>query len=879
MTRLTFTGLGGVLVSDPDKLVGITDLEVVQTSQGEVLYATGRGGSYLTSIDLGPEGYSSDVTEHWKIPTSFLQIESAEILSLPVPQGDAVFLLGLASADLEGRLVSGDDIQGGTDLAAGSFDMGGVADISFNDDDVGLAILRGGGVMQVSLKNGTLVAETIPQGGALAQARASDVHVFTSDGTDYAIVSYGTSDALALFKLEADGDFVHVQDIEAGDGFWIDAPGAMASITGLDGQTYVIVAASGSSSLTVLTVEGGALVPVDHRIDSLETRFADASFVETVEIDGRPYVVAAGSDMGVTVFGLMPGGALVEVGSLSATAETPINGIMDLEVIAQPGGARFVIATQGAPYIVEFEMTFDAPGVTQLGTAGSNSLSGGSGDDWLFGEAGNDTLVGGAGNDLLTDGSGQDVLTGGAGADVFQLGLDGSGDTITDFNPDEDLIEIIGLPLGSMNDVDLVIRWWGIEITIEGELFSVYSEAGGGIPWTDIQGGALVFSEAVSVDATDYLFDAPDYGPESGSDLDPTQLAGAPPPDVLSGSQPSIEGFNESFRIITSGNDSVWAASVGEAIDGAGGQDIINGQAGSDTLVGGGGFDTIDGGGGHDRLSGGVHADSVYGGWGNDWIVGGQGFDQLFGEGGHDSLWGGAEPDRMYGGDGNDWISAGTNYGYTVDGVFGEAGNDTLFGDGGFDLLEGGDGNDALYGGDQADNLYGGAGSDVLVGGQGFDRLFGGDGNDSLDAGEGSDGLFGDDGDDFIWGGIGDDRFYSGNGDDIADGGEGNDVVRGNAGFDTIIGGTGDDELWGNFNADRFVFADGHGDDVIVDFEATNVFEVLDFSALSLFQSTSDVMAAAVQVGADVVINTGGGNSITLEGVKLDDLDGTDFLF
>ncbi|MEM1234579.1 MAG: calcium-binding protein [Pseudomonadota bacterium] len=879
MTRLTFTDLGGVLGGDPDKLVGITDLEIVETSQGNVLFATGRGGSYLTSIGLGAQGMSSDVTEHWKIPTAFLQIESVEIVTLPIVQGDAVFLLGLDSADLEGRLITGDDIQGDVDLGAGSFDMGAVSDIAFNDDDIGLAKLRTGGVIEVSLENGALVTETIPQGGALATARASDVHAFSSGGTDYAVVSYGTSDALALFKLEADGDFVHIHDIEAGDGLWIDAPGAMASITGLDGETYIIVAASGSNSLTVLTMEHGELVPVDHRVDSLDTRFADASFVETLEIDGRPYVIAAGSDMGVTVFGLMPGGALVEIGSMAATAGTPINGIMDLEVIAQPGGARFIIATQGAPYIVEFEMTFDAPGVTRLGTAGSNNLSGGSGDDWLFGEAGNDTLVGGAGNDLLTDGAGEDVLTGGAGADVFQLTLDGSDDTITDFNPDEDLIEIMGLPLGSLNDVDLLIRWWGIEITIEGELFSVYSEAGGGIPWTDIQGGALVFSEAVSVDTDDYLFDTPDYGPEAGSTLGPTELPGLPPADVLSGSQPSIEGFNESFRIITSGNDSIWAASAGEAVDGAGGQDIINGQGGNDTLVGGGGFDTIDGGGGHDRLSGGVHADSVYGGWGNDWLVGGQGFDQLFGEGGNDSLWGGAEPDRLFGGDGNDWISAGTNFGYTVDGIFGEAGNDTLFGDGGFDLLQGGHGNDALYGGDQADNLYGDPGNDILVGGQGFDRLFGGSGNDSLYAGEGSDGLFGDDGDDFIWGGIGDDRFYSGNGDDIADGGDGNDVVRGNAGFDTIIGGTGDDELWGNFNADRFVFADGHGDDTIVDFEAGNTFEVLDFSALSAFQSTSDVMAAAIQVGTDVVINTGGGNSVRLQGVSLDDLDGTDFLF
>ena len=582
---MTFTDLGGVGVSDPDKLVGITDIALVETSLGDVLFATGRGGSYLTSIALGSVGNASSVTEHWLIPVSYLQVESVEVISLPSTQGDGVYLAGLNSADLEGRHVEGDDIRYAIDLDAGSFDMGSVSSLVFGDD-VGFATLRTGGVIQIDYDSGALTTQSVSFASPLVDERATGLDVFTAEGTEYALVSFGSANALSLFELQSGGTFAHVQDLEAGDGLWIDSPGALASITGLDGETYVILASSGTNSLTVLQLEDGELVPVDHRIDGLGTRFNDASFVQTFEVGGRPYVVAAGSDMGLTVFGLIPGGSLVEVGSVAATAETPINGIMDLEVIAQANGARFVIATQAAPYIVEFEMTFDAPGITQTGGASSDNLSGSAGDDWLFGGAGNDTIDGGAGDDLITDGSGEDSLIGGSGADVFQLALDGSGDTIADFDPEEDIIEITGIPVGNLDLVDLKIRWWGIEITIEGELFSVYSAAGGGIPCSDILGGALIFSEAISTDPADFPNDAPGDGSEGGSALGPTMLIGPPPEDQSSPTVPNVEAA-ASFELLSLGADTVISTPGGQALDARGGNDSVRGQSGEDIFFGG----------------------------------------------------------------------------------------------------------------------------------------------------------------------------------------------------------------------------------------------------------------------------------------------------
>ena len=334
-----------------------------------------------------------------------------------------------------------------------------------------------------------------------------------------------------------------------------------------------------------------------------------------------------------------------------------------------------------------------------------------------------------------------------------------------------------------------------------------------------------------------------------------------------------------------SGDDQVTGNDAANTIDLGVGNDSIAAGGGNDDITGGVGFDTMDGGTGNDTLSGGNGADSLIGGAGDDLLEGGNGFDQINGGDGNDRIVAGATADRAYGGDGDDWISGGSNFGITVDGLWGEAGNDTIVGDGGFDYLDGGDGNDLLDGGDQADNLYGREGDDIMRGGNGLDRLFGGNGNDLGRGGDGNDGLFGDAGNDSLYGEAGNDRFFGGSGNDLLSGGSGNDTLNGGSGFDTIQGGSGDDSMSGQFNADVFVFADGHGNDTIGDFNALNSFERIDLGDVSAISSLADLdlgsstTGAAIQSGNDVLITTGSNSSIVLSDVMLSDLDAFDFIF
>ena len=62
------------------------------------------------------------------------------------------------------------------------------------------------------------------------------------------------------------------------------------------------------------------------------------------------------------------------------------------------------------------------------------------------GTAGSDTIVGSAGDDVITGGAGADRLTGNGGRDVFvYTSLRDAGDTITDFTPDDDRLDLSAL--------------------------------------------------------------------------------------------------------------------------------------------------------------------------------------------------------------------------------------------------------------------------------------------------------------------------------------------------------------------------------------------------------------------------------------------------
>jgi Ca2+-binding RTX toxin-like protein len=143
--------------------------------------------------------------------------------------------------------------------------------------------------------------------------------------------------------------------------------------------------------------------------------------------------------------------------------------------------------------------------------------------------------------------------------------------------------------------------------------------------------------------------------------------------------------------------------------------------------------------------------------------------------------------------------------------IIGTNGDDTLAGSSGADIIRGLFGGDIISGGDGSDLIYGNQGTDVIYGNLGQDTEYGGQGNDTVYGGQGNDVVYGNLGNDIVYGNFGNDLVFGGQDADRLFGGQGNDTINGNLGNDT---------LFGNLGADRFVFGQGAGADVVMDFNA-----------------------------------------------------------
>jgi Ca2+-binding RTX toxin-like protein len=272
-------------------------------------------------------------------------------------------------------------------------------------------------------------------------------------------------------------------------------------------------------------------------------------------------------------------------------------------------------------------------------------------------------------------------------------------------------------------------------------------------------------------------------------------------------------------------------AEITNPLSSAGGffSSIIEGAqrgAGGFTIANGARIEVAGGGSGDDLLVGNEFSNT---------LVGAAGRDDLYGGGGDDSLDGGLGDDAVYGGPGNDVVA------------------DT---GGGSNYLRGDEGDDRITGGSGFDDANGNAGADTVSTGAGDDWAVGGKDNDSLSGEAGGDVVWGNLGNDTQDGGDGDDQVRGGQGDDTITGGAGNDFVSGDRGNDTIAGGTGADLFHGSQDA---------GIDRVVDFNLAEGDRVM------LDPGTT---YAVSQVGADTVIDMGGGNQMILVGVQLASLTG-----
>ncbi len=100
-----------------------------------------------------------------------------------------------------------------------------------------------------------------------------------------------------------------------------------------------------------------------------------------------------------------------------------------------------------------------------------------------------------------------------------------------------------------------------------------------------------------------------------------------------------------------------------------------------------------------------------------------------------------------------------------------------------------------------------------------------------------------------------------------------NNIISGGSGSQTIDGGAGNDVLTGGGGADTFVFKRGNGSDLITDFSADDKIRLNDYGITSFDQ----ILSHSTQVGANLKLDLGGGESLVFANKHATDLQASQF--
>jgi Ca2+-binding RTX toxin-like protein len=517
------------------------------------------------------------------------------------------------------------------------------------------------------------------------------------------------------------------------------------------------------------------------------------------------------------------------------------------------------------------------------------TVTGDNQDQSLWGAIGQDSLSGGGGRDILIGGRGADTLAGGSGGDIFTVGVGdspadaGGFDVVTDWASDD------ALAFGRAAATASTYVEASASDFASAKALADQQIAGGAVDYVAVAAGGDVYVFADSRGDNGAADDVVRLAGRTLADIGPEGIVGAPsvggsggltlpplPPAPSGGARASIVGNMDAAHLAD-----LLPATL---LDATPTQIVIRGAGDLGLTVGGTGFTYL-----NDQLVGGVartffFADAPGGGatvlrlqvdggsvaasqllpWlaadatqtafqailvASDIIGGSPGADVMRGYTGDDLIYGLGGGDTMWGGPGNDVLYVGLPPNVT-DLPFGGRVGATAD-----SFLRGEDGDDFIVGGPGFDNTHGNLGNDTISGGGFDDWVVGGQGNDLL---------FGDDGGDLCYGNLGADTIDGGAGADGVVGGQGNDVLNGGAGNDFIItGDRGDDTVTGGAGADTFR-----------SFNQTGTDRVTDFNAAEGDRVTVDVGSTYTlsQVGADTVIDMGGGNQMILVGVTLSSL-------
>ncbi len=517
-------------------------------------------------------------------------------------------------------------------------------------------------------------------------------------------------------------------------------------------------------------------------------------------------------------------------------------------------------------------------GISITGSAGANTITGGSGNDTIDGAGGADTINAGSGNDTVTFHGTETAIDGGAGADTLVIA---SGATVgaVDFSVAAGSDQTTGDSSLIKNFENLDASLVTSGLTVIGSSAANIITTGAGNDTIDGGGGADVINSGAGSDTVSY------YGSESVIDggtgsntlvLKTVTTVNLSNVDQTTGDATNVANFQNVDASTLSGSVSITGSSAAN---------IITTGSGNDTIDGAGGADVISAGAGNDSVSYYGTEASIDGGAGTNTLVmraaatvNLANADQTIGDTAGVSNFQNVDASAL-----SSALSITGSSG--VNTLTGGSGNDSIDGGGGADVIVAGAGNDSVtYRGTET-SIDGGIGTDTLVlaasGGTtavnfavatNVDQTTGDAVNvtnfENLDATAVSSALS-------VIGSVFANTITMGAGDDTIDGGGGADVISAGAGNDTVSyygtetsidGGTGTNTLALKTAATVSL---GSADQTVGDSTIVSNFQNIDASALSSGVTITGSAAANTITGGsgNDTIDGGGGPDVISGGL------------
>ncbi len=570
---------------------GFGDLLVLEVGGRRVLYALSRTEGTLVELEIAGDG-SLNLAGSVQLTGNFAA-GSVPLMSSLTDAGGAtrLALAGLSEADGQSMSLSATGALGtqqslaglGTLIAPASIDLTVASGLVSGRESGGLALFADAG-------SGFSWAADLDDTTDRYLADVAASTAFEIAGVDYVATVSATEDGVNLAEVTTTS-FAQADAFGAADGFPVNTPTDIGVIQRL-GETLLVVASSGSSSLSVLDVSaGGAMVFRDHVLDDAGTTFGGAEAVATLTYEDFAFAAVGGAEGGVSLMTVLPGGRLVHLDSHSDEATTSLYRVSSLEMIVASSSLQIYGASHWEAGVTRISYDLSDLGSVVVADGSGASVTGTTQGDQVIGSSVGEALHGLGGDDILSDGAGSDTLSGGDGADLFVMHADGVQDVITDFDRGQDKLDLSAFDF--LYDV--------LQLTV-----------------TETADGAILShgSEVIEVHMSD------------GATLTKAELTTQ---DILNLDRPPFLALGQELSGSAAG-DTLNGGAGADTIFGAGGDDSLAGSYGDDSLKGGAGYDFLDGGGGADTLRGQSEDDTLVGGEGNDLIFGDDGADLIYGD-------------------------------------------------------------------------------------------------------------------------------------------------------------------------------------------------------------------------------------------------------